>query len=339
MRMNWQKQARVYRPEGEGQGGDAGQGDAGSGGEGQAAAGGAGGAADGAGDSGAKAQPSILDLAGKTDETQGEGKSGEEGKKDPPADAWKAPEGIADHLKGKDADETLAKVLKAYQGARNEIAKGGKMTGTIPETAEGYAIKAKDDKDRIAAEWSKPESKPFVDAFQAAALEMKLPAEVFSDLMRKGLEKVGDLGIPIGMTDEEAIEISAETEMKRLVELAGDPKAAATVVNTVETYSKKLVDSGLITEAERAEFRVMVGTAESAALFYKIMTAEFGERPIPLGDPGAGQISPQDAYAIHARAMAMKPGAERDQAMIDAQAAMQKAFGNQSAGSVKSNIL
>jgi hypothetical protein len=337
MNKPWMKWLPVWAAEGEGGGGGEGESDPGTGedpGKGE------GGAAPDPGDGGGKAAPSILDLAGKTGDDPGEGK-GESKAEEKPLDpgGWKPPEGIPDHLKGNDADETLAKLAKAYAGARTELAKGGKQTGTIPEAPDGYALKPTGDKDPVAAEWNSPESKVMVDAFQAAAHELKVPAEVFQGLMRKGLEKLQAQGVPIGLTEQEQIEASAEQEFESLQKVMGGHKQAATVVNTVDTYRQKLVDSGLMTKEEESEFRIMVGTGPSAALFYKIMTAEFGERSIPPADPMGGSVSLTDAYAAHAAAMSMKPGAERDAAIAAAQVSIRKAVGTESAGSVKSNVL
>lgn len=346
MHKPWMKWLPVWAAAGEGEGGGEGEGKGGTGGEGGGAGGdqgdGKGGTAADPGDGGGKVKSSILDMAGKVDgDGAGDKAKAEEKPVEKPLDpgGWKPPEGIPDHLKGKDAEETLAKLTKAYAGARTELAKGGKMTGTVPDAPEGYALKPTGDKDPVAAEWNSPESKQMVDAFQAAAHELKIPAEAFQGLMRKGLEKLQAQGIPIGLSEEEQIEASAEQEFESLQTLMGGTKQAATVVNTVDTYRQKLLDSGLMTKAEEAEFRIMVGTGPSAALFYKIMTAEFGERAIPPADPMGGQISLTDAYAQHAAASNLKPGAERDAALESANRAIQKAVGTESAGSVKSNVL
>lgn len=333
----WNYHGPVWAPENEG-GGGGGEGEGDGGNAGAPAGDNAGGDAPGA-DAG-KSQPSTIfdalaDAQAKAD--AGETKPGEK-PADPPAGEWKAPDGIPDHLKGKTAEETLQKTLKAYSGARAELSKRPAMAGTVPETPEGYEIKAVGENDPIAAEWSNPDSKPFVEAFQKAAHELKIPAEVFQDLMRKGLEGVGDLGIPIGKSEDELLEISATKEMEDLVSKVGT-KEALTLLNTVDTYAKKLTDSGLLTKEEQAEFRVMVGTAESARVFYKIMTGEFGERPIPPADGGTGDVSQADAYAMHAKASALPAGAEKDAALAAANAAITRAVGTQPAGAIRSNVL
>lgn len=331
----WMKHAPVWKPEGEGgAGGGAGGGEGGAGGAGAGGAGGgAGDGSQGAGDGGqGQGQSSILDFAQKGQQGQGDGKgaSGE----------WKAPEGIPDHLRGGNAEETINKLLTAYNGARRTLAQkgqgeGGKAEG-VPESPDGYEIKAEGDDDKIAAELNSEKSKPILDSFRKAAHKLGIPADKFAGLMREGM---AGLDPSLWASDEEAMQISAEAEMNQLTKLTGDPRLASTIVNTVESYGQKQLENGIFTKAELQEFRIMCGTAESAALFYKIMTGELGEKPIPTGDPGAGEISAVDAYALHGQAMKLPPGAERDAALERANRAMQKAFGQNPTGAVKSNVL
>lgn len=57
------------------------------------------------------------------------------------------PEGLPDHLFGKDDKETTDKLLKAYKGAREEMAKKG---NAAPETADAYTLTLPDDlKDKV----------------------------------------------------------------------------------------------------------------------------------------------------------------------------------------------
>lgn len=263
--------------------------------------------------------------------------------KDPPKDGeppkWEAPKDLPDHLKADTAEEALAKVLKAYQGARAEISKGGAIKGTVPETADGYAIKSTGDDDAVAKEWASEASKPLVDAFQAAALEMKLPAEAFQDLMRRGLTKLQEAGIPVGMTDEEQLELSADLEHETLRKMVSDPREADVIVLTVDGYRQKLVDGGLINEDESEEFRVMCGSAASAMLFYKILTTKLGEKPLPLPDPNAPNATVEEAYNAKAEASKIKDPTERAAAIARADAMMVKAVGTEAAGSIRSNVL
>lgn len=329
----WQYHAPVWSPADEGSGGSGGEGgDGGSGGEGEGA-GGEGGSGDGEGQG--QGNSSILDFA-----TKGKAKEGD-------GDAWKLPEGmeLPDHLVGSTADETLAKVTKAYQGARRELSqkgKGeGKLEGAVPDDPDGYKFDPEGDDDKIAAELNSEASKPYVDAFRKAAHKLGIPDKAFTQLMREGLSGIAENGMPIGVSNEEAQKISGEQEMASLVKEVGQ-KEASTIVNTIGTYADKLAQRGVLKdEQDVSEFAQMVGTARAARIFHRILTGEMGEKPIPQADGADGSVTPQEAYAKHAAASRMKPGAEKDAAMAEAQRLMQKAFGNspQATGSIRSGVL
>lgn len=333
----WQYHAPVWSPADEGSGGSGGEGgDGGSGGEGEGA-GGEGGSGDGEGQG--QGNSSILDFATKTGGKQGEGEGN--------GDAWKLPEGmeLPDHLVGSTADETLAKVTKAYQGARRELSqkgKGeGKLEGAVPDDPDGYKFDPEGDDDKIAAELNSEASKPYVDAFRKAAHKLGIPDKAFTQLMREGLSGIAENGMPIGVSNEEAQKISGEQEMQSLVKEVGQ-KEASTIVNTIGTYADKLAQRGVLKdEQDVSEFAQMVGTARAARIFHRILTGEMGEKPIPQADGADGSVTPQEAYAKHAAASRMKPGAEKDAAMAEAQRLMQKAFGNspQATGSIRSGVL
>lgn len=319
--------APVFAPADEG----AGAAQAGGEGDGAPADGGEGGGEEGEG----AAASSILDFATKTS-----GEQQQEG------DAWQLPEGVdlPDHLLGQNAEETLAKVAKAYAGARRDISKGKSSTsmqGDVPETFEGYTFEAESDDDAIAAELNSEASKPYVDAFRKAAHKAGIPAAAFQQLMRDGMAGIGESGIPLGVSNEQAQQISGEAEMESLVKEVGQ-KEASTMINTISTYAQKLQARGVLSdEADAAEFAQMVGTARAARIFHRILTGEMGERPIPVADGADGSVTSQEAYAAHARASAMPQGAERDQALSEANRLMQKAFGTSptQTGSLRSSVL
>lgn len=331
----WQYHAPVWAPADEG---------AGSGGEGE---GGGQGAESGAGEGGegdsqgggegeGKSQgSSILDFATKGEKKEGDG------------DEWKLPAGVElpEHLVGLSAEDTLAKLTKAYQGARRELSnkgKGeGKLEGAVPEDPDGYKFDPEGDDDKIAEELNSEASKPYVDAFRKAAHKLGIPDKAFTQLMREGLGGIAESGIPIGVSNEEAQKISGEAEMAALVEEVGQ-KEAGTIINTIGTYAEKLSQRGVLKdEQDIAEFSQMVGTGRAARIFHRILTGEMGEKPIPTADGADGSVTPQEAYAKHAAASKMPSGAEKDAAMAEAQRLMQKAFGNspQATGSIRSGVL
>jgi hypothetical protein len=322
-------QGRTFAPadEGGGGGGEGGEGEGNAdGGEGEGE-----GSGEGNGDAGQVKSGSILDMA-KTGEKQGEGEGD-----------YKAPDYLPEHLRGKDNDETMKKLHEAYAGARKTLSKGNnKIEGTLPEKPEDYTFEdtgKEGEPDKVFAELSSEASKPMVDMARRAAHKAGIPDKAFAGFMRDFVAGAGESGLPIGMDDGEAQEISSAAEMEKLTELVGSGTEASTIVNTNQTYIEKLVARGTLHQDDMAEFRVMVGTAESSNIFYKILTAELGEKPIPVAEGGAGAMSQTDAYALHAQASALPDGAEKTQAMEGAQRAMQKAFGQNSGGSVRSSVL
>lgn len=313
----------LWQAAGEGGGGDAGD-------DGDNAAGDDGGEGDGDNKGGG-----ILDLA------QGDkGNKGGDGDGEGEGDGYKAPDTIPEHMRGKDADETLGNVLKAYNGARTSLAKGqGKLEGDVPKDLDGYTFESEGDDDSLAAELNSEESKPVVDAFKKAALDLGIPDKAFAAFMRAGLTNAAEAGVPVGLSQEEATAISADAEMERMVELMGSTQEAQTVVNTVGIYGNKLIENGVISKDDIGTFNDMCGTADCSRLFYQIMQAEFGEKAIPLADGSDSRVTGTDAYAMHAQASAMPAGSEKDAAMAEANKAMTKAFGNEAAGSVHSGVL
>ena len=337
----WNYHAPVFAPANEGEGGGAGaQGGEGSGG-GEGGAGGEG-SGDGAGDGQGEGQggegdgsSSILDFAKRG------GKEGGEGEGD--GNSYTLPDGVElpEHLVGGDANETLAKVAKAYSGARKELSQKstGGLEGAVPDNADGYTFESSGDDDKIAAELNSEASKPYVDAFKASAHKHGIPDKAFAAFMRDGMQGLADAGVPMGQTNEEAQQISGKAEMEALREEVGAAEAG-TIVNTIANYADKLADKGVLAdEADVVEFAQMVGTARGARIFHRMLVGEMGEKPIPAGDGSDGSVTSDEAYAAHAKASALPPGAERDQAMAEAQKKMQKAFGQNSAGSIRSSVL
>lgn len=54
--------------------------------------------------------------------------------------AWKAPQGLPDHVIGKDAAETLDRLMPLYSGLRSEIA----GRGAVPQKADAYTLNFSD---------------------------------------------------------------------------------------------------------------------------------------------------------------------------------------------------
>lgn len=256
---------------------------------------------------------------------------------------YTAPDFIPEHMRGKDADDTLEKLFKGYEGARKKIAQGGgNNDDPAPDNLDGYTFTDNGDEenpDKVYAELTSEQSKDFVDLAKATAKDMGLGPKQFDGFMRKFVENAAAKGIPVGQTTEEAEAASGEAELEHLVEMYnGNKREAYTVANTVINFGQKLFDSNQLSEAEHKEFGIMVGTAESIQLFHKIMTGQFGEKAIPLPstDTSAGSLS--DVRQRHADALAMAPGPDRDAAIQKAEADLKKVMGGKKTGAVKTDM-
>jgi len=284
---------------------------------------------------------SVLDNVGG-DGQEGDQKASGDASGDQGGDAAAyVPKGLPDHMVGESQKDTLDNLFKAYKGARDKIA-GGKMgEGDVPEKIDGYKIEPTGEDDVIGTELNSADSKPIVDAFRSAALDLGMTDQVFEKFMREGLGKVTEAGIPIGKNDEEMMQISAQAEMESLVSVVGDEKSAKEMLLTVDNFGQKLLDTGSITKDEQQEFRIMCGTAEGVRVMHKILVDGLGEKPVPLlgGGLEGEQVTQADAYAFHASALKMPAGSERDAALGKAEKMFEKAFGTGNATQVRSRVL
>lgn len=72
---------------------------------------------------------------------QGGGQGGQGGQQQQQQQqGWQAPAGVPEHLRGKTADETLAKMLPAFSGLRDELS----QKGAAPKDFNGYQINFSD---------------------------------------------------------------------------------------------------------------------------------------------------------------------------------------------------
>lgn len=315
-----------------GQGGGAGAGAGAGGDHGQGGGQGQGGTGDGKGDD-QGGGTGLMDFAtgdnkGKAKADDGAGKGGD----------WKAPETIPEHLRGKTPEETLDKLQKAYAGARQELSKKGQEPPApdVPKDISGYEIKVVDDKDDVGKELTSEASKPFVDKFRAAALKHGIGATKFAAFMRDGMSGLKDLGVPMGVSDDDASKISGELELESLTKIMGGTDQANTVISTVMGMINKQAAAKVLDASEVEELKIAFGTAKAAAAMYKVLTGYLGEKPIPPALGADGSITVEEAYAAHGAALRIKDPAERAEAVKKAEDAIKKAVGTGDATSVRS---
>lgn len=280
---------------------------------------------------------SILDFAPKDGDKA----------KDGDAAAWKLPDGmeIPEHLVGLSAEDTLKKLSNAYKGARTELSTrkkdDGILEGAVPKDIDGYQFTGDLENDPVLKDLTSEESKPIVDEWRKAAMEVGIPDAAFAAFMHKGMANMSAAGFAPAFGDAaEAQRIQGEAEMAALVTELGKSGADQTL-RQLDTFAQKLANNGILTDkSDVQEFGQMVGTAKAARIMQRIISAEFGEKAIPMGDGVEGAPTLEEAYEQHNAAMSMPRGADRDEAMRRAEARLSQAMaGGSTSGQLRSRVL
>jgi len=251
---------------------------------------------------------------------------------------------IPEHLVGLSAEDTLKKLSTAYKGARTELSTrkkdDGVLEGAVPKDIEGYQFTGDIENDPVLKDLTSEESKPIVDEWRKAAMEVGIPDAAFAAFMHKGMENMGKAGFGAFGDSEQAQQVNGKAEMAALVEDLGKSGADLTL-RQLDTFAQKLANNGILTSQDEVEeFGQMVGTAKAARIMQRIITAEFGEKAIPMGDGVEGSPTLEEAYEQHNAALSMPRGADRDEAMRRAEARLAQAMaGGSTNGQLRSRVL
>lgn len=129
--------------------------------------------------------------------------------------AWKAPEGLPEHLAGKDAEETLGKLLGAYKPLRDKLA----AAGEVPAEAKGYGFEASE---KLAPFTAKLDGDPFYDAVREISHKAGLSTKQFQSVFGGIMEKMVDQGLVAEAynADKEAASIAPDVEPAKRAEAA-----------------------------------------------------------------------------------------------------------------------
>lgn len=199
--------------------------------------------------------------------------------------AWQAPDGLPDHLRGKTAEETVAKLYPAYKGARDAMA----QKGEVPKDIAGYVM---DDAD--------PALKPYVahlpddpayKVIREAALKSQIPVgqfKAFAAEVYKGLIAGNVAGF---------VDVQAEAAALVPDDAKAMPEAERTALVTARVSNAHAFATGL----EQFGFSKRSATfladgAASAAGVEAIETIRdlVGERAPALGGAAPGGLTDAD---------------------------------------------
>ncbi|HRJ66242.1 MAG TPA: hypothetical protein PLW48_03830, partial [Alphaproteobacteria bacterium] len=195
------------------------------------------------------------------------------------------PEGLPDHLAGKDDRETIDKLYKAFDGFRQQQGKKG-----VPETPDGYELTLADDiKDKVLRPGEDGKD-PLFEAMKPIAHKYGLSKDAFSAMAGELYQAVAALtgggGDPAAAAGEG---IAADFDFKSL----GGAEKAAPMIEGATVWLNGLKQSGAINDAVAKELQLLTTYAEGVQAL-NALRGLTGEKTIPAntgGDNAPDQIT------------------------------------------------
>lgn len=209
---------------------------------------------------------------------------------DPPA--FVPPEFLPEHLRGKDAGETLGKIATDWKAQRDALAQ---RQPAKPETAEAYSFAPVDDlKPLFGEDLSKD---PVIAAARVAAHKHGLSNDQFAGFLNDVVGEAKKAGL-IGKS-EPAVDYDKEWPQLVPADKANLPeaerKAAAKArLDTVQTFADTLKARGEIDDAMHGEFSILLETAAGVRLVEFMAQNLTAEKGIVFG----GNNSAGDGYTM-----------------------------------------
>ncbi|MER8380707.1 hypothetical protein [Mesorhizobium sp. M1399] len=193
------------------------------------------------------------------------------------------PEGIADHLLGQDDKGTIDKLMGAYKGARDEIAKG-KPT---PVKAGDYKFEWSD-----KVKGSIPADDPAVKAFAEIAEQAG-----FGQDQMAAIPKFFDLAVDKGWIEKPFDSAGLLTSLAP-AEFKGTPEEKQTRggerLTTAENWIKQL-DSKVIDDKMKGELRLLTTSLDGVRLVEQFMKSGMNSSFNPGGGGGGQQSVTKEA--------------------------------------------
>jgi hypothetical protein len=228
---------------------------------------------------------------GGGDQQQG----GDKGAGGDPPPAFAAPDFLPDHLRGKDAAETLAKLAPDWKTQRDNLAQ---RQPTRPETPEGYEFTPADDiKQHFAEDVAKD---PALSVLRKVAHEIDMPKDKFGPFISAAISGLAKAKL-IGQPDPYAIDYDKEAKALVPQDKAGAPEAEQKAavkarVDTAQTFIDTLKARGEIDEGMQEEFGLLLETAAGVRVVEFLHNHLTSEKGFQLGQGGgaAGGYSMAD---------------------------------------------
>lgn len=213
------------------------------------------------------------------------------------------PEGLPDHMLGTSDQETLDKLLKAYKGARDELAnKKG-----LPEKYEDYTIDLSEEDSEKYLVKNEEGIDPVFETMKKTAFEEGIPQESFRRFIEKLYEQV--------TSDADTAADNLKSTVDYQFQALGGPEKAKSVVDANTAWIDGLKNRGILTEDEATEMKMHTTYSEGLSWIDKVRVNS-GEKPIPKSLSGQLAGDALDEKALHAMMRDPKYWRDKDPAYI-----------------------
>ncbi|WDZ77946.1 hypothetical protein PWG15_05430 [Ensifer adhaerens] len=208
---------------------------------------------------------------------------------DPPAGgAFYRPDGLAQHMLGKDQNETMDNMHKALEGYRTRDASNG-----VPESSEAYGQFTGEIPEAIKPHLDTLTADPLFGRVATKALELKVPVATYQALTQEFLSVSNEMGMMEPVVDAAAERAALTPDAAKHLPDAEQQRAREQRMNDNYAFVDGLVTRGLTTKDDAEFAKAMLGDTAKGHRFFESM------RKLAAGGEGGGpalghQPSPAD---------------------------------------------
>lgn len=187
---------------------------------------------------------------------------------DPPAGDFYKPEGLPDHLLGKDQNETMDKLANALKGYRERDTNNG-----VPETPEAYADFKGEISETVKPHLETLTKDPLFSRVSDKALEMKLSVPQYQALVQEFMSVSAEMGLLEPVVDEKAERAALVPEAAKHLTPAEQQQAVEKRMNDNYAFLDAMVARGAEgggLSKDDAEFaKAMLGDSAKGHRFFE----------------------------------------------------------------------
>ncbi|SEK37224.1 hypothetical protein SAMN04515666_101349 [Bosea lupini] len=200
--------------------------------------------------------------------------------------AFVPPDFLPEHLRGKDAVETLGKLAPEWKTQRDSLAQ---RWTPPPEKPDGYEFAPAPELKQFFAEDAGKD--PVVGVLRGVAHKIGMSADKFAPFVNEAvgeLQKAGLIGKDQGAPDYDAEMKALVPEDKRSAPEAEQKAAAKARHDNAQTFADTLLARKDIDEGMREEFGLLLESANGVRLVEMMITHMTGEKGFVFGGQGGG---------------------------------------------------